>query len=192
MAKPKRIAKQEILDAALDLVRHKGASALCARELARALGCSTQPIFSNFASMEEARIATLASGYAYYGKFVADVIGEDSLPPYKASGMAYIRFATEEKELFRWLYMRDRNAEPSTDADTFFTEAVERIAQATGFDPETAARLHVEMWAFVHGFATMQATGFYKWDPVMISAMATDVYTALVAKFKKENANVDH
>ena len=192
MAKPKRISKEDIVNAALALVRRRGASALCARELAAELGCSTQPIFSSFASMEEVRAATLAAGYVFYGSFLADAIARKQYPPYKASGLAYIQFATEEKELFRWLYMRDSSSEPSTDADSFFTESIERIAQATGFDTEIAARLHVEMWAFVHGFATMHATGFYRWDSELISAMATDVYNALVQKFQKEKANGNH
>ena len=192
MAKPKRISPKDILDAALALVRRSGASALCARDLARELGCSTQPIFSNFASMEEVRSATLTAAYAYYGTFVEKAIAEGNYPAYKASGLAYIRFATEEKELFRWLYMRDSSTEPSTDADGLFSESVERIMAATGFDQDTAARIHVEMWAFVHGFAAMQATGFYRWDLNVVSSMATDVYTAIVAKFAKEKTNVDH
>ena len=32
-------------------------------------------------------------------------------PPYKASGIAYIQFAKEEKELFKLLFMRDRTGE---------------------------------------------------------------------------------
>ena len=32
-------------------------------------------------------------------------------PPYKASGMAYIRFAREQRELFKLLFMRDRTNE---------------------------------------------------------------------------------
>ena len=32
-------------------------------------------------------------------------------PPYKAMGMGYIRFAAEERELFRLLFMRDRSGE---------------------------------------------------------------------------------
>ena len=41
-------------------------------------------------------------------------MAEGKYPPYKASGMAYIRFAKEEKELFKLLFMRDRSDRKST------------------------------------------------------------------------------
>ena len=52
-----KITKEDILKAALDLLRQSGETALCARGLAAALGSSTQPIFSNFATMDELRLA---------------------------------------------------------------------------------------------------------------------------------------
>lgn len=192
MPKPKRITETDIVQAALRLVEEKGDAALCARELARTLACSTQPIFSNFSSMEEVRAATLAEGYAFYGRFSADLIAKEALPPYKASGLAYILFAKKHPLLFHWLYMRNSSAEPSAGGDALFQEAVERIAQSTGFDLETATRMHTEMWALVHGFATMQATAFLEWDTEAVSGMLTDVYTALRTKFKKEKQHVDY
>ena len=53
-----KITKENIIDTALDIVRSK--SSLNARTLAAALNCSTQPLFSNFASMDELRLAVLA------------------------------------------------------------------------------------------------------------------------------------
>ena len=48
-----RITKREIISTAIILVRENGAGSLNARAIASALGCSTQPIFSNFSSMDE-------------------------------------------------------------------------------------------------------------------------------------------
>ena len=48
--KPK-VSRDDIAVTALGLVRSEGVAALNARRLATALGCSTQPIFSNFASV---------------------------------------------------------------------------------------------------------------------------------------------
>ena len=50
-----KVSKEQIVSAALDLIRHQGYDALNARSIAAALGCSTQPIFSNFTTMEELR-----------------------------------------------------------------------------------------------------------------------------------------
>ena len=51
-----KIAKEDIVNAAVELVRQYGPQALNARELAARLCCSTQPIFSNFATMDELRL----------------------------------------------------------------------------------------------------------------------------------------
>ena len=58
-----KITKEEIIQTALELFKKEGDGAINARSIAAALGCSTQPIFSNFASMEELRSAVIAAAY---------------------------------------------------------------------------------------------------------------------------------
>ena len=60
-----RVTREDILRTAFEILRHEGASALNARSIATALDCSTQPIFSNFSSMEELLKAVLAVAYEY-------------------------------------------------------------------------------------------------------------------------------
>ena len=48
-----KISKENIIAAAINLIRSEGTEAVNARTLAASLNCSTQPIFSNFATMEE-------------------------------------------------------------------------------------------------------------------------------------------
>ena len=47
-----RIAKEDIVKTAVELVRKNGAGSINARAIAAELECSTQPIFSNFATMD--------------------------------------------------------------------------------------------------------------------------------------------
>ena len=47
-----RITKESIVATAVDLVRRDGAGAINARTIAKELSCSTQPVFSNFATMD--------------------------------------------------------------------------------------------------------------------------------------------
>ena len=61
MTAPVRITETAIRETALQMVRDHGAQALNARALAAALGCSTQPIFKNFPSMEALRRAVVDS-----------------------------------------------------------------------------------------------------------------------------------
>ncbi|MBE6604449.1 MAG: WHG domain-containing protein [Ruminococcaceae bacterium] len=176
-----KITKQDIVNAALSLVRGRGRGALNARAVAAALGCSTQPVFSNFATMEALEGATIAAAHARYLGFLKREVESEKYPPYKAFGMAYIRFAKEEGELFRLLFMRDRSTE-DTSPTIDFEEAVEMIAQANGVSLETARLMHLEMWAWVHGIGTMLVTSFLSLDQSLISDMLTDAYQGLRAR----------
>ena len=50
MAPKVKITGEDIVKAAVELVRVRGEKAINAREIAAALNCSTQPIFTNFAT----------------------------------------------------------------------------------------------------------------------------------------------
>ena len=112
--------------------------------------------------------------------------------PYKAMGMAYIRFATEEKELFKLLFMRDRSAENiNDDSGKDVTEAIVKlISKNTGLNEKTAYMLHLETWLYVHGIATMIATNYLEWDGEFISNALTDCYTGLLHRFKTKALDV--
>ena len=170
-----KITKENIIDTAIALVRESGAESINARAIAAALGCSTQPIFSNFESMEDLQSEVLSSAYHHYFGFLEKEVESGKYPKYKSFGMAYIRFAEEERELFKLLFMRDRNGEAFTPTADF-ESSVEMIMNANGITREKAERMHLEMWACVHGIATMMATSFLSLDWEIISNMLTDVY----------------
>ena len=106
-----KTTKDDIIHAAINLVREGGAEAINARNIAAALKCSTQPVFSNFASMTELKFKVIEEADKLYNKYINDEVEKGLYPPYKSSGMAYIRFAKEEKELFKLLFMRDRSVD---------------------------------------------------------------------------------
>ncbi len=182
--KPK-ITKQEIVTATLSLLRERGEDAMNARSIAAALGCSTQPIFSNFDSLDELQQAVYAAAYDHYYGFLTREMESGQYPPYKAFGMAYVRFAKEEQQLFRVFFMCDRKGKallPSSD----FSQSVDMIMKANGISKAEAELLHMEMWCFVHGIGTMLATSYLSLDTELISRMISDVYAGLQTKYAKE------
>ena len=183
-----KITKEDIIKTATELVRQNGEEAINARALATALGCSTQPIFSNFASMDELREAVVASGYDIYLSFLKKEFEEGRYPQYKAYGMAYIRFAEEERELFKFLFMCDRGGKDITPTSDF-TESVEMIMKANSVSREKAELMHFEMWACVHGIATMLATSFLSLDRDRISEMLSDVYLGISQRSNNNECN---
>jgi AcrR family transcriptional regulator len=186
MAPKVKITKEEILSAAVELVRTGGEQSLNARNIASALHCSTQPIFSNFATMEELRYAVLVQADALYRDYIQREMESGKYPAYKASGMAYIRFAKEEKELFKLLYMRNRDGEAFSVGAEVDSEMEALVQTQTGLSETEAKLFHLEVWAYVHGIATMFATGFLNLEWELVSKMLTDCYQGL----RKQNGMV--
>ena len=181
-----RITKDEIVQAAVDIVRQHGADALNARNVAAALNCSTQPVFSNFATMQDLRLAVVVAADVLCRAYIDREVKTGEFPTYKASGMAYIRFAKEEKELFKLLYMRDRTGETDDKQPNINDQMNEIVQEYTGLEERQAALFHLEMWAFVHGIASMFATGFLDLDRELVSKMLTDSYQGLRKQYGME------
>ena len=184
MPKKQQISKEMILNAALDVIREGGSEALGTRAVARKLGVSTQPVCSQFASISELEQETYRAAVALYNRRTEEAMkGSDR--PYRASGLAYIAFAREEPQLFRWLFMRDRSKNPSDDP----TEAEPYLAilqETLGLSHDDALLFYLEMWTVVHGIATMVATSYFDWNEELISRVLTDFYLGLQSRFHKE------
>ena len=76
------------------------------------------------------------------------------------------------------LFMCDRKGQvlPTT---SDFEKSVEIIMEANGVSHETASLMHLEIWTFVHGIASMIATSFLELDMELISKMMTDAYQGI-------------
>lgn len=185
-----KIGREEIIDAALSLLREKGIQGVNARSVAKKIGCSTQPIFSNFSSMEALKDALIARGMEIYLGYLQNEMEEGKYPAYKASGMGYIRLAREEKQLFTLLFMRDRRAEGMSQEDASMQMIYTILQQTLGISLEQAKLFHLEMWVFVHGIASMIATGYLDWDEEMVSRVMTDIYQGLRMRFSENGGTV--
>lgn len=181
-----KFTREEIIQAALDLTRESGIAAVTARGLGAKLGSSVKPIFSLFENMEEVQNEVLKAAEKLSQVRIRETMESGQYPPYKASGIAYICFAKEEKELFKLLYMRDRSRETFDEGDSI-KPLIEEIQKQTGLSEEDAYRFHLEMWVYVHGIATMIATSYLEWDLDTVSEVLTDAYVGLKYRFSQKN-----
>ena len=186
MAPKIKITKENIIAAAVEAVRAEGIDALNARALAAKLGCSTQPIFSNFSTMDEVELAVINEANELCEEYISREVASGEYPPYKASGMAYIRFARDEKELFKLLFMRDRTGEPDYDEKEELRPILKIIQDSLGLSEEEAFLFHLRTWIFVHGIAVMAATSYVKFDSEFISKALTDAYMGFKHQLERE------
>ena len=183
--------KEQIINAALSLTREKGFSAVSARTLGEKLGTSSRPVFGRFENMEEVKTAIIEAANELYQSYRKKEIESGKYVPFKASGMAYIRFAREEKELFKLLFMRDRSKETINYADEM-DELVNLVSEQVDLDKDKATMFYLEMWIYVHGIASMIATNYLEWDEELSSRAVTDVYEGLKLRYgEKEGEKND-
>ena len=180
-----KVTREKIVEIALTIVRAEGEQALNARNIASMLNCSTQPVFSNFASMEELRAAVIEGAYKIFDEYTRREVESGRYPEYKATGMAYIRFVKEEKALFMLLFMRSRQEEHQAETE-HFKRSVALAGGNIGLNDNKASLFHLEMWIFVHGIATMLATGYLDIEYDNVSTMISDCYQGLRTRFEGE------
>ena len=98
----RKASREQIIDAAVAVLRDDGFSAINARSVAKKLGCSTQPIYFSFKNMDELKAALTERAIELHTQRVRDSLraheGSDSR--YSSYGMGFVKFAAEEKQLF--------------------------------------------------------------------------------------------
>lgn len=184
MPAKKQITKQTILEKAVEIVRQNGITALNMRTLAQACKCSTQPIYLSFNGVNDLKTEVAKTVLGVFNSFIEKEIAKGEYPEYKAVGMGYIRFAKEEKHFFKYLLMNDGMAQTGLGNDSF-NESVFLIMKNYGLYKDDAAKLHLQMWIYVHGIASMFATDYVDWDWETVSEMLTDAYKGLSSRLKE-------
>ena len=181
MPAKKQVTKEMILTTALKLLREQGYEAVNIKQLAQALGCSTQPVYLSFSGMEQLRgeLAPLAA--AEFETYMKDSGKGDTVRVYD---MRYIRFAKEEPHLFRFLFMRSNAfAEIKQALLPMIEGAIGELMDTYHIDHEKADLLHDQLWMHAHGIASMIATNFCDWDMGKVERLLTDCRCAFAREF---------
>lgn len=186
--KPK-VTRDIVLEAALGLLREEGMDAVNARNVAKKLGTSTQPIFSHFASMEELREAICAYAEHLYNTAMLEAM-QGGGNGFLEMGLAYIRFARTEKKLFQLLFMSSRFQQEkvmdiagSTEGDD---QVIAMIGSMTGLPADRARKLYSGIWFTTHGIASLVATNGSTMDDTEARAVLGSVFKGLLAVLQKE------
>ncbi len=179
-------SREQIIDAAVAVLRDDGFSAVNARSVARKLGCSTQPIYFSFQSMDELKAALSERAIRMHTRRVRDSLraheGNDSR--YSSYGMGFVRFAAEEKQLFRWLYLEGHQLGPYQN-DVLLPEIIAVIVEEFGYSEEVARRFHQDMTYFTYGLAILANTDHLRLtEPELREAFRRE-FRALLAIYGK-------
>ena len=162
MARKETITIQNILDTAFAMTREEGFANVTARRVAAKAGCSTQPIFRVYKNMDELLDAVYGQAETFFQDYYS-LYPRTGKSPFSNLGMAYIKFAREERHLFELLFVSDNPRKKSMyeclngDAGNVVYEI--NLARVQGCP--NPGDLFMKMWIFIHGAACMSLTGDY-------------------------------
>ena len=161
-----KIKKEDMLQAALELVSKNGYAALNIKAVARELGCSTAPISWQFGGMDGLReeLIPFAEQYVedkYYSR------NENEVAAFEQRGRGTIDLALENPNLFRFLYTGERSQILSTgfrlqtnnpDTDNMY----QKMADLLGITLNQVMDFAMTMMVYTQGIGTLIASGIVK------------------------------
>lgn len=150
-----------------------------ARKLAAKANCSTQPIFRVFKNMEELEQELFLKAVACFEEHclayekISDV-------PFVNLGMAYISFASTNKNIFAMLFTSEKRYGKSLyDLINGESNMVSKeIAKAKAAGCKDAGTLFMKMWILIHGSASMSLTGDFDLNEKDTVRLLEDSYKA--------------
>lgn len=180
-----KFSKEQIVFAALDIVREQGITALTARAVADKLNCSVAPVFSVFENMDELREEVIRQAKIVYDGYIEE--GLKQVMPFKGVGLKYIEFAKREPNLFRELFMSDYSF--GLDKFMLIDKNNEAIVNALmnfwSVDRKTADVLHQDIMIYTHSIAVMCATKSCDFSDEEISERLTFAFMSMLKQVKE-------
>ena len=186
MAPKNKFTKEEMVDAALRIVRSKGIDGLTAKTMADELCTSTQPVFTAFGSMDTVKQEVYAAAVCVYDGYMEAGLKEKI--PFFGVGMQYIRFAREEPELYRFLFLtQTQDKECSAMKSMGHLQELVRptLINIYHITAEEADIYFRDLWFVVHSLSTLIVTGDCPYSDREIGQILTGFSVSICKSIKE-------
>ena len=183
MPPKQRITREMILERSFEMFCRDGMEVVNARSVAKALNCSTQPIFSYFSGMQDLKTALEQKAKELF----EDALKVEDLPgdPIVNISSAYTRFAAEQPRLFTHLFMinQDDPLYPFISKEAR-RDLVQREAEAVGLPYDKAAKVFVQMSVYGHGLAAVRAAHKAEFTPEEMEKMIVNTHKLILVSIR--------
>jgi AcrR family transcriptional regulator len=145
-----------ILNEAFEIARKEGFQSVTARKIAQNLGCSTQPVYSAFGSMQKLQEAVLQKAKAYALTYLLH--GRQGADPFLEIGMQYFRFSQADPALFQGLFLEGKLDMTLEKVGMIFAPLLERMKEGEYLQSLRDAQLQRigrDMWVYTHGLIAL-------------------------------------
>lgn len=151
--------KDQILKAAHEVVLESGFEKFTARNVAKKMGISTQPIYLEFKNMEDLKRTLLQKIETdLTRKFMSQPITGDLIVD---APVHYVEFALKKPKLFKALFVDPKGGGPIMYEYSveFYKELSKQSRRFGKLPKEDFELLHLEAWIVVNGLITMLLAG---------------------------------
>lgn len=183
-----KITREMIIASAFEIARNQGAENINARTVAGKLNCSTQPVMYHFSTIEDIKRAVYEKADEFHSAYIVDIAGQTS-EPMQGIGLQYIRFAAEEKHLFRFLFQSGEFAGKTLDEliDAEELEPVLAVMQkSTKTDREQTKKIFLSLFLLSHGYASLLANNSMEYDEALIVSILEGAYIGAIYASREE------
>ena len=181
-----KITKEMIVDTAFCIVQEQGIDKVTARSISEKLNCSTQPVLYHFATIEEIKDNVYKKADEYHTGYIMNM-EQDYGNPMLAIGVNYIRFAMEERNLFRFLFQSDEFSGFGI-MDLVESEEIgpllEVLKQELDMPMEQVKKVFSTLFIFVHGYASLYANNTMVYDEKVVLEALDNVFLGAVCALK--------
>ena len=165
MSATKKITKDMIVDAALEIFRAEGFDAVTSRRVAFKLGCSTQPIYFEYKNMDELKNDIVKKVVGQFNEIFSSVSNEGKEEPdefvYRSFGLSFLKFVQADPFVFRQIYIVDGKIGRQVD-NLRMPIILDILENKYGYKKETALAIHKMASCSLMGMAVFVSSGYKK------------------------------
>ena len=165
MSGTKKITKDMIVDAALEIFRAEGFDAVTSRRVAFKLGCSTQPIYFEYKNMDELKNDIVKKVVGQLNEIFSSVSNEGKEEPdefvYRSFGLSFLKFVQADPFVFRQIYIVDGKIGRQVD-NLRMPIILDILENKYGYKKETALAIHKMASCSLMGMAVFVSSGYKK------------------------------
>ncbi len=161
-----KITKDMIMDSSLVIIKKEGIENLNVRNIATKLNCSTQPIMYHYKNMDILKDELYKKVDEYHSKYLMKNSNDD---PLLSIGLQYIKFAKEEKNLFKFLFQSDKFSDFNLEDlinnnENGLQDIFDIIKKETNLNIEEIKEMFTILFITAHGIASLLANNSIVYD----------------------------
>ncbi len=184
-----KISKKMILEKGMLIIQSEGIENLNVRNIANKLNCSTQPIMYYYKNMDILKEELYNRADEYHSNYLMMI--EQNKNPLLGIGLRYIKFAVEERNLFKFLFQSDKfskfnfkdlinNNEKELDA---IFEVIQKVANLTRAQSKN---LFENIFISAHGIASLIANNSIIYDELYCTKILENSFEGILMKMKEK------